>query len=496
MAAQEGGFATGFLPPDHWVVDDLRRLSSLGLAPPGLGWGSRHISIYTGVHTLLSAVERLPHDHELKPVFEGSLARLGEEYTATLAFEAGRGGAPPSALDPAGAVPRIWLESTGRILYRSHTGRVGAGSGYGGTFEPWEGPRAVPDRTAGELGGRLHLSLPPYLAAGGAFSVDDAGEGRAREVYGTGRIGPIGLWAGRRTVGFGPGVGGGIVLNPWVAADGAGLFSARPLELPSLLSVLGPLRFDMLLTRDERNGAADRPWFWASRISISPHSRISLGFNRGVMVDVDGIDLDLADYFSLVVGQHLSGRSGFENAVASIDIWYRPPIQRLPLAAYLEWGLEDSSGAWRNVPGVVAGVQLPALPGLARLSLGLEHAYFAAACCGNPIWYRHLRFHDGWSLGGEAMSHPLGGHGTEWSLYGSADFAAARVRLGGRVFLRDRGEENRFAPDRHGGSTGVDLDAGIRVRSAVEAEGRLEWESGDRSWSELRASIGASIFLH
>ncbi len=314
-------------------------------------------------------------------------------------------------------------------------------------------------------------------------------------MYGTGRVGPIGLWGGRRVVGFGPGVGGGIVLNPWVAADGIGVFTARPLELPSLLSVLGPLEFDMFLTRDERNGVAERPWFWASRISISPHSRISLGFNRGLMVDVAGTDLDLADYFSLVVGQHLSGRSGFENAVASMDIWYRPPIRQLPLAAYLEWGMEDSSGAWRNVPGVVAGVQFPAMPGLPGLSIGIEHANFAAACCGNPIWYRHIRFHDGWSLGGEPMSHPLGGHGTEWSLYGSAAFAAARFRTGGRVFLRDRHEENRFAPDRVGRSTGVDIDARIRVRSAVEAEGRLEWESGDRSWSELRASLGASIFL-
>ena len=45
----------------------------------------------------------------------------------------------------------------------------------------------------------------------------------------------------------------------------------------------------------------------------------------------------------------------------------------------------------------------------------------------------------GWATDEEMLGHPLGGHGTETVLYGSADIPAAGFRLESRGFFRSRG---------------------------------------------------------
>jgi len=197
----------------------------------------------------------------------------------------------------------------------------------------------------------------------------------------------------------------------------------------------------------------------------------------------------------VMIGKHAGQGSEVDNQIAAVDAWYRVPINVVPLAVYAEWGSEDSAGAWKDVPGIVVGGEIASVPGLPGLSLGIERVSFAPSCCGNPIWYRHWRFLDGWAADGRLLGHPLGGHGTEWRLSLRLDSQDARLRLRGDAFARDRGEENVFAPDRAGESRGGVLHVTLRLASRLELMMYGLHERGKSGWRESRVETAGRLLL-
>jgi hypothetical protein len=143
----------------------------------------------------------------------------------------------------------------------------------------------------------------------------------------------------------------------------------------------------------------------------------------------------------------------------------------------------------------VLGVEIPALPGLPELGLGLERTTFAASCCGNPIWYRHWSFRHGWTDDGRLLGHPLGGHGSEWLTYARADLFEARVHLDLRLFARDREVENVLAPERIGRSRGGQLGVEGRLASGLGIFFQGLLEDGDTGWRESAVRVGAQFIF-
>jgi hypothetical protein len=184
----------------------------------------------------------------------------------------------------------------------------------------------------------------------------------------------------------------------------------------------------------------------------------------------------------MLIGKHGSGGSSFENQVVAADAWFRPPLPGLPLVTYMEWGFEDSAGAWKNAPGFLVGAHVPAVPGLPALWLRGEWTSFAPSCCGNPMWYRHHFYQGGWATAGVPLGHRLGGHGREWAFTAGGTAAEGRVRLAGTWLNSWRGEENLFAPDRQGTARGGRLDLELRPGRQVGLRlgGLLETGPGQR----------------
>jgi hypothetical protein len=189
----------------------------------------------------------------------------------------------------------------------------------------------------------------------------------------------------------------------------------------------------------------------------------------------------------------------FENGIASVEARWRPPVPVVPVVLYAEWASDDNHGAWFKFPAIVAGASVPSIPGIPGLAIGLEHASFAKPCssCNGcacnfyATWYRHYVFMDGWTLDRRPIGHPLGGDGTEWLAYGRYDDAPRRIRLDARVFARDRGRYNIFAPTLEGRSVGGALAADYRLTDAVELRlaGDLEHGRADWSSSSFRAGV-------
>lgn len=471
-AAQDGdrGGAAPYVDVDHWTRDALRRLEALGLLGHDYDPGAWTLDRVQVARLLEAAHERAEGDPALVGLIEDYSARLSTEFPGAYADRDGfrRGvlegsagflhadgelltavGWPPDA-DGWPELPEVLPTPLPRR--NTVTGAIDASAYYGSTWA-----------------GRLRLEA----SADGV----ELGEGYVR--WDPGRAS---VWLGRRSLALGPGVGG-IVLSGGGPLDGGGL-DIEPFRLPWVLGYLGPTRFHMALARLGEVVPYDGPLLWALRGSVQPHPRLTLGVNRGIMVpNPDEMTAEWLVQLPLVlIGKHPDGElNRQDNQIVSVDLAYNAPLPSLPVMLYLEWGFEDSAGAWKAVPGIVAGAYVPRLPGVEWLAAGVEHASFSEMCCGNPWWYRHRGFRGGWTNDREPLGHALGGHGRESSIQLDGAAWGERLRTGLVVYHRDRGIENLFSPTREGASTGGALRASLlwtpryRVRVEVEHERGAEW---------------------
>ena len=461
---QEAGLsrAGAFLEPDHWIRGELARLASLGridATEAVWAWPLRR-----------DAVQRV-----LGVAADGG-GRLAEEVLRRFARES-ETGSWISALEVTGG----WQASRGGLLTGTSFLEDVDGSSY-------SGPLAGADRSTGVARVRTEAGWGPLSVSVTAVTY---GEARVDEAVIVGDLGPAALWLGRRRLGLGPTTRGNVVLSPVVAFDGGGV------ELPGgiALGPLGQLRGQFFLSRLDRSGVVGRPWFTGARLVLAPRPWLAIGLNRAAVFggngNSEGVSLWNLALMSAGITSYLGKDSGFENQVASVDVWMRTRVGATPLALYGEWGFDDIGRAPLNVPGIRFGVELPAIARGHAVSLGIEHGRFAGSCCGSPPWYRHRQLGDGWAVGGVPMGHELGGAGSQWDLrVGYFDEAPALSAVL-RVFTRHRGEENMYAPDREGRSWGTGLAADWELR-AVVVRGGVEAEVGEGGWfsRSLRVQAG------
>jgi hypothetical protein len=468
-------YSSAFVPADHWSIDAVRRLAGIGLTPAG--------------HDL---ARRAPTQREVGAILEAAAAAdsagrsPADAWLARYRAEFGIRPQPTPLQRLAGSA----LEAGGL----HHEGRLGTGWGYGFYYPgvDWRQPEPRADRTEAALAGALQATLGPVAAR---VSVVQPVEGEAlREAYVAGTAGAVTGWIGRRELSWGPGPGAGLVMNRG-RYDSFGILTT-PFHLPWLLRHVGPVSIEMALGMDDFERTFEDVGVLATRGSVTPHERLQLGVTRAAFFGGDGnASIDLFGIFSLLIGKHAGDISELDNQIVAVDASYRPPTERwLPMRGYVEWGFEDSAGAFRDVPGIIAGIEVPAMPGVPGLAVGVERASFARSCCGNPIWYRHSTFRDGWTQDDRPLGHPLGGHGYEWTARASLHVLDARLRLDGAGFVRRRGDENLYADVRTGRSTGAelgveaDLTDGLRLR----ADAGLEDGAG---WREVRIGVALRAIL-
>lgn len=473
------GAAAPYLEPDHWSLDALRRLEALGLlgaAYDRAGWG---VDRGEALDLMERALERTRGDGALGAMVRDYIDRLRTEFSGPAA-----GGA--------------WLQRgavEGALSYRYADGDVLAAVAWPDISHPDE---VLPTPLPREGTPAAFLDVSGYGGTSWAARAEvglSADGVELGEAYVAWDPGLPSLWVGRRHLRLGPG-DGGVILSGLRPLDGVGL-DVEAFRLPWLLRHLGPARFHTAIARLGDVRPYDNPLLWTMRGSIQPHPRVTLGVNRGVMVP--GPEQMTAEWlvqFPLVlIGKHPDGElNRQDNQIASVDLAYNVPLPSLPARLYVEWGFEDSAGAWRSVPGIVAGAYLPRLPGAPALSAGLEHASFSPSCCGNPWWYRHRGFMGGWTDERRPLGHPLGGHGTESSLRLDGTLWDARLLAGALLYHRHRGFENLYAPTRQGTSNGGALRASLWLDSRFELRAQVEHERGE-DWRQTGISLLGGVLF-
>ena len=346
------------------------------------------------------------------------------------------------------------------------------------------GPVGLP--ASSDLAGGLTWAggVGPYLA-GELSPRRSRGVWKGSEGYAVIRVRDAGLWLGRRSLDYGPGEGGGIVLNPTAAFNGGGI-TIGATRLPWILRYAGRVRFEGFLSEVDSSLAVKHPWVMVNHASASPHRRLLVGLTHGAIFAGSGRPAFNARNFLAMVtlGRATKGSATaeFENQLLSGEIRYVPPLGRWPLELFLEWGTEDNQGAWYQVPATQFGARLAAVPGLPALSLGVERTEFEPPCsdCGNQgfgsNWYRHYIYKAGWAVDGALLGHPLGGNGVEWLAHAHADLRDARLRADARLYRRERDAFNIFAPDLAGRSIGGSVAGAWRFAPSTEALGSVEVE--------------------
>lgn len=471
--------ASAHLDPDHWAIAAAQRLAALGLAPEGFGWGERALSIHEVGRVLRTAAERAPLEAPAYAALARDyLDRFNEEF-----------GVPQRSDDGSGNGAVGGLTGSLDAGYSLREGRVLAGIGYNNQ-DDWTGAIPASDVSTSFAGATLRLAAHPRFALEVAAEYDDPDVDIERaEVLASWRN--VAAWVGRRRMGFGPGAGGGIVLTGIEALDAVGLESLDPFTLPGPLEHLGSIRIQAAFSRIRNGDRIRDPWFWVGRVAIEPDARLQLGLTRAVMLGGEGNSAwTLRSVFYSLIGKHAGEMGEFDNQVLAFDVHYRPPVGVIPLLLYLEWGMDDSAGAFKDVPAIVAGVFVPSIPIFPAASLRLEHTIFDEACCGNTIWYRNWAFRGGWADAGIPLGHPLGGHGREWQAEFRADLHEARVRMAVGALLRHRGDENLFAPQRAGDAVGVWLRGAVRASPRIEIFFAGAVERGEADWEERSLDVG------
>jgi hypothetical protein len=477
--------ASPLLPPEHWAVRAAERAEAMGLAP---GWFPAQDAAPRGA--VLDALEQAAEaadeaearDPLLVALTQGWVDRFREEF-------------PEYGEDADGDALLLSVNGHAAAGYAGERGRLSPAVGY---FQTREDPQAVPDVSTARLDAAGGVRTGRHVALWALGRWDGEGVDVARWEA-VAQAGPLSLSAGKQPVGYGWSEGGGVTLGaplvPRVEVQ-----TVRPLRLPGFLRYAGPVAGHLFFSRTGGSRHPEEPWLWGARVAFQPHRRLSLAVNRASLFG--GTEEVTAEkVLKMLAG--VIRNSAFENQVLSFEGRWRLPTEALiPATVYLEWGADDGAGALNEMPGQVAGIFFPALPGASEVAAGAEYTRFPDRCCGHGPWYFNFSFPGNWARGSYPLGHPLGGEGWEAAGFARAEVLDARLRMDARGFARHRsdasleshGGGNLFAPARTGSSIGLQGGFAYRLRPHVELRARGRAEGGD-GWSETGLDAQLAIFF-
>lgn len=473
-----GGQSPVLLPRDHWAVRALRTLDALGVLREPLDLGRRRPTVGEADRLLRTADPR--GSPEADALLAAYRARFHDEV---------RRRADPGAEDLwwAGAVGPALVVRENEFGTRSGRLVLGPDGEFGLTGEA-PGPRR-PDDVRLEPSGWAAAGAG-RLGAGAAARLTGTGDGVYEGHVGV-RLGRVAFWGGRAAVGYGPAPHGTQVLSGDRVILGGGFSTVRPFRLPWVLRRLGSFHVESQLGTVDRSGDIDDPWLWGLRLAAMPHPRVGFGVSRAAMFGGRGNGgFDLGHLLEIVVLERQPGVP-FENQVGAVDAWFRPPLGRMPVTIWAEWGSDDTAGAWFQVPALATGVEVATWPGLPALGLAMEATWFFEACCGNGPWYLHGFFPSGWAVEGRPLGHPLGGEGSELLVGFDVRPGTAPAEVSLELFRRDRLGFNLYAPRWEGVSYGAEIQAfARRGRWELALEGYAE---DGTTWRRAGGAIATRV---
>jgi len=283
---------------------------------------------------------------------------------------------------------------------------------------------------------------------------------------------------GRQSFLWGPGEGGALMFSDNVTPINVFRINrVSPLQLPSILKFLGPMRMEFFVGQLEGHNFVvapsgvtgswtqslnPQPWIQGEKISFKPSADLEVGFSYMTMFAGVGVPATLGTFVNSLfdTGSDLPGGGSKSQRMTGLDFSYRIPKLRKWLTLYGDGFAQDQiifkpgypeRAVWR------AGIYVPMFPRLRKLDLRAEGGY-----TDNPLgrfysqgfYYTANRYLNGQTSNGNLLGSWMGraGQGAQaWTNY----WFSARDRI--QLNFRHLKVGQEFIP---GGGTLT--DAGVR----------------------------------
>ena len=302
---------------------------------------------------------------------------------------------------------------------------------------------------------------------------------------------------GRQSFLWGPGEGGAMMFSDNVTPISVFRVNrVSPLQLPSILKFLGPMRMEFfvgqleghqfVLTDSGVTGSWSQslnpqPWMQGEKISIKPSPDLEVGFSYMSMFAGLGVPATPGTFVNSLfdTGGDLRGTSlSKSQRMTGLDFSYRIPKLRKWLTIYGDGFAQDQiiyqpgypeRAVWR------AGIYVPMFPGLRKLDLRAEGGYTDNPLgngYSNGFYYTANRYLNGQTSNGNVIGSWMGraGQGAQaWTNY----WFNARDRI--QLNFRHLKVSQEFIP---GGGTSTDV--GVRgdywVRPNLSVSASVQYE--------------------
>jgi capsule assembly protein Wzi/PAP2 superfamily protein len=405
-----------YVPLDSWIYPVLERLAGLGLIDSGFA-GMRPWTRRECTRLLTEAEERLGDDGDENTEAAKLVASLKREFRFELESADGGdntqfrlesayqrteniSGSPLSdgyhfAQTQINDFGRPYGEGWNTITGFSTYGTSGRWSGY--VRGEWQTAPSIPalplsarEFVASSAGVARLPSLPPDTPAPAVrqFQLLDSYVGLT-----------LSNWEvsfGRQSFLWGPGEGSALMFSDNVTPiDVFRINRVSPLQLPSILKFLGPMRMEFFVGQLEGHhfvvtpsgvtgswaqSLSPQPWTQGEKISFKPSPDLELGFSYKSMFAGLGVPATPGTFVNSIfdTGGDLPGGLSKSQRMTGLDFSYRIPRLRKWLTLYGDGFAQDQiifkpgypeRAVWR------AGIYVPIFPGLRKLDLRAEGGY-------------------------------------------------------------------------------------------------------------------------
>ena len=271
---------------------------------------------------------------------------------------------------------------------------------------------------------------------------------------------------------------------------------ASPFRLPSILGLMGPIRWEFFLgqlgghyadtavTTGPIFGALlnPQPMIVAQKFAFKPTPNVEFGFSYNTIFAGQGIPFTLNRFLHAVFPRPVSTTPGNPNypgdAQSSFDLSYRLPGLRNWLTFYADGFADDqiSPVAYWDRSAWVSGLYLSHVPGIPKLDFRVEGVYTDLPIGGNVshgFFYFSSRYLNGQTNWGNLMGSWIGrdGQGAQaWSTY----WFTPRTNL--QFSFRHQKVSHQFLPN---GATLTDVSARANVwaRSTFSLSAAVQYEA-------------------
>lgn len=232
---------------------------------------------------------------------------------------------------------------------------------------------------------------------------------------------------GKQSLSWGPGPGGSLILS-----DNADPFymvrvaQVRPLELPSFLGMLGPMRFETFMGREKGHPISGHPFIYGQKVSLKPLRSLEIAFSRTTTIGGIMDPLSTRTFFQSVFGR-LNAKEGSVpgDSHTSIDWTWQIPHLRDRLVLYGEMESDDDPIPLQDIRRAVQrpGIFIVQLPWLNKWDL---HAEWTSSVCPGEVQdhgqlnYFNTNYRDGYTNNGNLVGNTVGREGKTiqaWTRY-------------------------------------------------------------------------------